>query len=178
MLAPAPSSSDIGCARVPSCALRPSGLMRHGGFQKYNGPESDQNSATEKKVTKPLLAMSPGDFSVAARGPKSILIIFGNCQAETRSEATRRRRECPCKKARCDITVPRCGKNAGNMAAAPRRKISGDTLTSPKWKEQIAPQGGPATTGEGSCRHDRTGAWKVRRICIYFAEPENELWHF
>ena len=79
MLAPAPSSSDIGCAHVSSCALKRSGLMRHGGFQKYNGPENDQNSVMEKKVTKPLLAMSPGDFSGAARAPKSISIIVGNC---------------------------------------------------------------------------------------------------
>ena len=129
MRALAPSNYELGCGRAPSCALRRAFSMRHGGFQKYSGPETDQNSATETKVTKPLLAGSPDDFSVAARGPKSILMIFGNCHAEPRGEATRRRQACRCEKARCNITAPRCGKSAGNVAAAPSRKISGDTFT-------------------------------------------------
>lgn len=110
MLALAPCNSDLGCGRVPSCALKRTFSMRHGGFQKYNGPESDQNSATEKKVTKPLLAGSPGDFSVAARGPKSILMIFGNRHAPPRGEATQQRRAWRCRKVVCHITAPRCGR--------------------------------------------------------------------
>ena len=158
MLALPPSNSDLGCGRVPSCAFRRAFFMRYGGFPKYNGPESDQNSATETKVTEPLFAGSPGDVSVAARGPKSILIILGNCHAKARDEATRRRRACRCKKAPCNITAPRCEKSAGSVAAAPSRKISGDTLTWPKWTEQIVPQGGPATTRKGAWRPGRTGA--------------------
>ena len=110
MLALVPWSSELGCGRVPSCALKRTFSMRHGGFQKYNGPESDQNSATEKNVTKPLLAGSPGDLSVAARGPKSILMIFGNRHAPPRGEATQQRRAWRCRKVGCHITAPRCGR--------------------------------------------------------------------
>ena len=54
MLALAPSSSDLGCGCVPSCALRRAFSMRHGGFQKINRPETDQNFDHGKKLTEPL----------------------------------------------------------------------------------------------------------------------------
>ena len=47
-LALAPSNSDLGCGRVPSCALRRSGLMKHGGFSKRIKHGTDQNFTTEK----------------------------------------------------------------------------------------------------------------------------------
>ena len=47
-LALAPSNSDLGCGRVPSCALRRSGLMRHGGFSKRIKHGTGQKFTTEK----------------------------------------------------------------------------------------------------------------------------------
>ena len=122
-------SQCLGCWRERDCALQKAFSMRHGGFRKYIRPETDQKSATEIKVTKPLLAGPLAYFSVAARGPKSVLMIFGNCHAKPRGEATRRRRACRCRKARRNIAAPRCGKSAGNVVATPSRKISGDTFT-------------------------------------------------
>jgi hypothetical protein len=54
MLGLAPSSSDLGCGCVPSCALRRTFSMRHGGFQKFIRPETDQNFDHGKKLTEPL----------------------------------------------------------------------------------------------------------------------------
>ena len=54
MLALPPSNSDLGCGRVPSCALRRAFSMRHGGFQKIIRPETDQNFDHGKKLAEPL----------------------------------------------------------------------------------------------------------------------------
>ena len=48
MLALVPWSSELGCGRVPSCALRRAFLMRHGGFPKRLRHGKDQNFTTEK----------------------------------------------------------------------------------------------------------------------------------
>ncbi len=48
MLAPVPSKVDLGCGRVPSCALKRSDLMKHDGFSKFIGHERGQNFTTEK----------------------------------------------------------------------------------------------------------------------------------
>ena len=72
--------------------------------------------------------------------------------AKTRREARRRRRACRCRTAKVDITAPRYGNSAGNMAAAASRKISGDTFIGPNLKEQLALEGRPGD--------DRARPWR------------------
>ena len=130
-----------------------------------------------KKVTEMLRAGVLLLFSVPVLGRKCAQGVLRNCHAKPRGEATRRRRACRCRKARCNITAPRCGKSAGNVVAAPSRKISGDTFTSKNGKPRSLHKAGPATTRKGPWRPGCAGTQKVPMICIYFAEPENLLRH-
>ena len=111
------------------------------------------NISPRKKVTEMLRGRLSVIFFRDRPGPKIRTRYFEKlscCHAKPRSEATRSRRECRRRMVRGDTTAPRSGKSAGNMVAAPSRKISGDTFAEQTWAAQIAPQGGSGDDKEGS----------------------------